>query len=210
MSAASWGALLVAWLAAIALPGPDVFLLLKLGIRERRAAVFAALGIMSGNFIWATASVLGMSAVIRAFPALLPALQTAGSFVLIWLGAQSIRGGIAGLGQRSDATEPSVTRRPYGLGFVTNIANPKALIFFTALLSQFIPAHTTWVTSASIIAVMMVTGVAWFVSVALASSSRAFRAWFGRAAPWFDIAAGAVFVLVAVTILVEVVRGLLS
>lgn len=210
MSAASWGALLIAWIAAIALPGPDVFLLLKLGIRERRAAVLAALGIMTGNFIWATASVLGMSAVIRVFPALLPALQTAGSLVLIWLGVQSIRGGVRQLRQRVDAPDLSISQRPYALGFVTNIANPKALIFFTALLSQFIPAHTTWVTSASIIIVMMVTGVAWFVGVALASSSRAFRAWFGRATPWFDIVAGAVFVIVALTILVEVVRGLLA
>lgn len=207
---ASWGALLIAWLAAIALPGPDVFLLLKLGIRNRRSAVSAALGIMAGNLLWATASVVGMSALIRAFPFILPALQVAGSCVLIWLGVQSVRGGISQLKHRDGGPDMEVTRRPFLLGFVTNIANPKALIFFTALLSQFIPAHATWITSISIIALMWITGVMWFVGVALASSSRAFRNWFGRAAPWFDIVAGAVFILVAVTILSEVVVSALT
>lgn len=209
MSAASWGALLIAWLAAVALPGPDIFLLLKLGIRDRAAAVAAALGIMMGNLIWATASVLGMSALIRAFPALLPSLQVVGSLVLLWLGTQSIRSGVRQLREPDEAVDMSVTRRPFALGFLTNMSNPKALIFFTALLSQFIPAGTTWATSAAIIAVMVVTGIAWFVSVALASSSKAFRAWFGKAAPWFDIVAGVVFVLVALTILIEVVWALL-
>lgn len=210
MTAASWGALLIAWLAAIAMPGPDTFLLLKLGIRDRRPAVLAALGIMTGNLVWATASVLGMSALIRTFPVLLPTLQVAGSCVLIWLGVKSLRGGIAQLRERSETPDVTVTSRPFLLGFVTNIANPKALIFFTALLSQFLPAHTDWVTSATIIAVMVSTGVAWFVAVALASSSQAFRAWFGRVAPWFDVVAGAVFILVALTILAEVLLALLG
>ena len=208
MSAASWGALIVAWVAAIMLPGPDVFLLLKLGIRDRRAAVAAAFGIMTGNLIWATTSVLGMSALIRAFPALMPTLQILGSSVLVWLGLQSIRGGVSQLRNRHTPADVKVSRRPFALGFVTNIANPKALIFFTALLSQFIPAGASWVTSLMIIVTMTATGIAWFVAVALASSSRAFRAWFGQAAPWFDIVAGAVFVLVAVTIFADVITSL--
>lgn len=210
MSAANWGALLIAWFAAIMLPGPDVFLLLKLGIRDRMAAVSAAFGIMTGNLIWASASVLGMSAVIRAFPALLPLLQVAGSCVLLWLGVQSIRGGVAQLRMRGETHDVQVSKRPYALGFVTNIANPKALIFFTALLSQFIPSDTAWVTSAAIIVVMTVTGILWFVAVAVASSSRAFRAWFGKAAPWFDIVAGVVFVLVALTMLIELIVSALA
>ena len=57
---------------------------------------------------------------------------------------------------------------------------------------------------------MVSTGVVWFVAVALASSSQAFRAWFGRVAPWFDVVAGAVFILVALTILAEVLLALLG
>lgn len=205
LSAASWGALLVAWLAAVSLPGPDVFLLLRLGIRERRAALLAALGIMTGNFLWITASVLGISTLLRTFPALLPILQVVGSLVLVWLGAQSVRAGIRQFREPSRTFDTEVTKRPLWLGLVTNLANPKALIFFTALLSQFIPPGTPWGTGLMIIIVMWVTGMAWFAAVAWASSSRAFRSWFGKATPWFDIVAGGVFILVAAVILIEAV-----
>lgn len=60
-------------------------------------------------------------------------------------------------------------------GPTTNLANPKALVFFTALLTQFLPVDAGWGTRLAIIAVMTVTGLVWFVGIALASSASAFR-----------------------------------
>ncbi|EYT52850.1 threonine transporter [Leucobacter sp. UCD-THU] len=205
MTAAGWGGLLLAWFAALALPGPDIFLLLRLGVRQRRAAVLAALGIMSGNLLWIVVSVLGLAALFQALPGLLPIMQSAGALVLGFLGAQSMRSGIAQLRvAEADRGEGSVSR-PWLLGFTTNLANPKALIFFTALLAQFLPAGAGWDTRIAIIAAMVAVGVAWFLSIAIASSAAAFRGWFGRAAPWFDIVAGALFVVIAAAILAEAV-----
>ncbi|UOQ58811.1 LysE family translocator [Leucobacter allii] len=208
MTAAAWLGLLAAWAAAIALPGPDVFLLLRLGIRRRRAAVLAALGIMTGNLVWILVSVLGLTAILAAVPGLLPALQLTGAAVLGWLGARSIHGGVAQL-RSGGAAEPSqVSTRPWLLGLTTNLANPKALIFFTALLTQFLPNDAPWGTRIGITLVLVGSGIVWFVAVALASSAAAFRAWFGRAAPWIDIVAGAVFVLVALLMLAETLLAL--
>ena len=208
MTGAAWGGLLIAWLAAIALPGPDVFLLLRLGVRERRAAVLAALGIMTGNLIWILVSVLGLTALFALLPGLLPVMQVLGALVLAYLGVQSIRGGIAQLRDRREVAHVGQVTRPWALGLTTNLANPKALIFFTALLSQFLPPGAGWGDRLAILVVMVLTGVAWFVGVALASSGAAFRRWFGRAAPWFDVVAGALFVLVAIGILAEVAISL--
>ena len=205
MTAAAWAPLMIAWIVAVASPGPDVFLLLRLGVRYRRPAVLAALGIMTGNALWIVTSVLGISALIGALPWILPALQIVGAAVLLWLGIQSIRGGSRGL--RASAPDDAVppAQRPYALGFVTNIANPKALIFFTSLLSQFLPADATAADRGFVIAAMIGTGLVWFVAVAIACSSRPFRRWFRRAAPWFDIVAGIVFCLVAAIVLGELV-----
>ncbi|MHA3684712.1 LysE family translocator [Leucobacter sp. HY1908] len=203
MTLAAWGGLALAWGAAVAMPGPDVLLVLRLGVRERRAAVLSALGIMAGNVVWITASVLGMGALLAAAPALLPAIQLVGSAVLAWLGVQSARGGIAQLRQaRSGSSEaaPAHTRRPFVLGVTTNLANPKALVFFTALLSQFLPAQASVSTQGAIIGAMIVSGVAWFVGIALASSGAGFRARFARLAPWIDVVAGALFVVIAAVI----------
>ena len=210
MSAASWAGLVVAWLAAVALPGPDVILLLRLGVRDRGRAVLAALGIMTGNLIWILVTVLGLTALFGALPVLLPIMQLAGAAVLAALGIRSVRGGIAQLRAPADAAAPGPAGNAWLLGLATNLANPKALVFFTALLTQFLPPAAGWGTRAAIVAVMVATGAAWFVGIALASSAPAFRRWFGGAAPWFDVVAGGLFVAVALAIAAEVLVALLA
>lgn len=204
MTLSAWLALTGAWLAALALPGPDVFIVLRLGVRERKPAVLAALGIMSGNFLWIIISVLGISALLRNYPMILPAVQIFGVLVLGFLGVSSVRSGIAQLRQKSENNAVRQSANPWFLGFITNLANPKALIFFTALLGQFVPPGVSWSTSVAIIIFMVAVGTAWFVAIALASSIAAFRVWFQKAAPWFDIFAGAIFIVVALIIAAEV------
>ncbi|MGO1537968.1 MAG: LysE family translocator [Leucobacter sp.] len=202
-----WATLLIVWIAAVASPGPDVFLLLRLAVRSRKSAVYAALGIMTGNALWILFSVLGIAVLLVALPWLLPVLQIAGALVLGYLGVQSIRGGVSGLRRPHVDAEVTEPRRTYILGFVTNIANPKVLIFFTALLSQFLPPQATAIDRLLVIVVMVVSGLVWFVGVAVACSARRFRHWFRHAAPWLDIVAGAVFLLVAAVVLIELIVG---
>lgn len=206
MILSSWLALAGAWIAALALPGPDIFLILRLGVRERRAAVLSAIGIMTGNMLWITVTVLGITALLSKFPSLLPIIQIFGVIVLGYLGIMSIKGGIAQLRGNEQGAKVLQSKNPWLLGMLTNLANPKALIFFTALLGQFIPPGTSWVTSVLIIIFMIAVGLAWFLLLAFASSASAFRIWFRDAAPWFDIVAGTAFVVVAVIIAIEVIR----
>lgn len=213
MTAAAWATLLITFAIAITMPGVDTFLLLRLGIRQRRAALIAACGIMIGNTVWTVASLLGLAALLRALPGGLPALQLLGSAVLVWMGVQSIRGGLTarsgrrlGVGApQAPVPEPAraLTDRPLRLGVITNLSNPKALLFYAALFSQILPSNAGWLDRAAILIVLTVVGLAWFLSFALLTSSRAFQRWFGRATPYIDIAAGAVFILVAGVILVE-------
>ena len=203
LTGSAWAALALVWVAAIVSPGPDVFLLMRLAVRERRAAVLAALGIMTGNTIWVIVSVLGLTALITAQPQLIPVLQVAGSLVLAWIGVQSIRGGFSAMRGATSKRPHPPARRAYVLGFVTNIANPKAIIFFTALLTQFLPPSLTVQDRLGVIIMMIGSGLLWFVGVALACSVEQFRRWLGKFAPWLDIVAGLVFLLVAVVVLGE-------
>lgn len=217
MPAAVWAALLATWAVAVVVPGPDTFLLLRLGVRERRAAVLAAVGIMVGNLIWTGASVLGLAALMRTLPGALPVMQLLGSSVLIWIGVQSIRGGLKGLKLRARGGETGgeevaekVTSHPLRLGFITNISNPKALLFYTALFSQLMPMSATAFDRTMIVVVLTVLGLCFFVAFALLASSRAFQRWLGRATPFIDIAAGVVFLLVAGVVLGELVVALVA
>lgn len=230
MTGAAWATLLITFAVAISTPGPDLFMLLRLAMRERRAAVLAACGIMVGNTVWTLASVLGLSALLQALPGVLPALQIAGSAVLIYMGVMSIRGGMAArraarestriaqpatggsfdgsTDDRSGADASNVTVHPLRLGLITNLSNPKALLFFTALFSQILPPEATWIDRGAILLALTAVGLSWFVGFAVLASSKAFQRWFGRATPYIDLAAGVVFVLVACVILGELVLSL--
>ena len=196
--------ILVAWLLAIASPGPDLVQLLRVGA-VRRNGVACALGIMSGNLLWIVASMLGLSALVDNVPGILTALFLVGGCVLAWMGQGALRGGLAARKQDavlSDAassllTTHMTTAQSWRLGLVTNLSNPKALVFFGAVFAGFVPPDTSWAMRAVVLVMMMVTGVAWFVFVAVAVSVPALSKRLQAAGAWIDIVAGTVFLVLA-------------
>lgn len=199
--------ILVAWLLAIASPGPDLVQILRLGA-VRRNGVACALGIMSGNTLWIVASMVGLSALIDAVPWVLTALFLVGGAFLAWMGQAALRGGLAE--RRSAGTTVSATTAErvstfgaWRLGLMTNLANPKALVFFGAVFAGFVPPDTGWGMRLLILAVMLVTGIAWFVAVAVMVSVPALSRRLQAAGPWIDIVAGVVFLVLGVILVGE-------
>lgn len=214
LTAAAWAAILLAFTLAVIVPGPDTFLILRLGVRERRAALLAACGIMIGNLVWTTASVLGLATLMRALPGAIPVMQVLGSAVLVWIGVQSITSGVRTLRSRTigdpKTPEDPTARRPLILGIITNLSNPKALLFFTALFSQLMPVNATGADRVLIVAALTAIGLAWFLIFAWFTSSQSFQRVFQRATPFIDVAAGIVFLAVAGVVLIELTASLLS
>ena len=207
--------ILVAWLLAIASPGPDLVQLLRVGA-VRRNGVACALGIMSGNLLWILASMLGLSALVEAFPGILTVLFLVGGCFLAWMGQGALRGGLAA--RRQDASLPDAassllsaqmsTPQAWRLGVATNLSNPKALIFFGAVFAGFVDPDTSWAARGVVLLMMMVTGIAWFVFVAYLVSVPALSRRLQAAGAWIDIAAGTVFLVLAVVLVVEGVARL--
>ncbi|MGP9723255.1 LysE family translocator [Corynebacterium sp. AOP40-9SA-29] len=210
--------ILVAWLLAIASPGPDLVQILRLGA-VRRNGVACALGIMSGNTLWILASMVGLSALVDAFPWVLTVLFLVGGGFLLWMGQGALRGGLAErrsagtavpAGGGSDGTGAGTalatqvsTATAWRLGLMTNLANPKALVFFGAVFAGFVPPDTGWGMRLVVLLMMLVTGVAWFVLVAVMVSVPALSRRLQAAGPWIDIVAGAVFLLLGVILVGE-------
>ncbi len=204
MTPAAWTALIVAFVVAVVVPGPDSLLLLRLGLRDRRHALLAAAGSARMRAARPRSEATVQIVLPRVMPAALPALQVIGSLVLVWLGLQSIRAGIRAVRDPAEASVAArITARPFRLGLVTNLSNPKAMLFFAALFSQILPPDAGWFDRVAVLAVLTILCAAWFTSYVLLTSSRGFQRWFRRATPAIDIVAGAVFILVAGAILVE-------
>jgi threonine/homoserine/homoserine lactone efflux protein len=123
-------------------PGPAVLLVISQGMRYGFApSIQGAIGILTGNAIYFALSALGLGAILIASSTLFLAIKWMGAVYLIYMGVKMLlaRGGL-----EERETQTIVTSRRamqlFSQGLMTQLANPKALVFFTALLPQFVSA----------------------------------------------------------------------
>lgn len=202
MDLAAYLGLLGAWMVAIMSPGPDTVQLLRLGARSRRSALWAAVGICTGNVIWPVVTMAGLAALIAAFPWILTLLYLGGGAFLLWMGFGAFRGGRAALSSFGDATSrpqppssPMGPLRSWRLGLATNLSNPKALLFFGSVFAQFLPVGISLGERVAVLTLMTTSGLAWFCSFAYLVSNPAWAARLQRFNPWMEIIAGVVFMI---------------
>ena len=127
------------FLVAVALveltPGPNMgWLALIAAGRGRTAALAAVAGVTLGLAAWMLAAVAGVSALVLQWPWLFQIIRWAGVLYLVWLAWEAWRG--PGTGP-ADGGEGS-RRTLFLKGLLANLLNPKAAVFYTALLPTFI------------------------------------------------------------------------
>ena len=121
-------------------PGPANLFAVATGMQKgKRAALVGVAGLNVGTLVWFAGAALGLSALIAAYPDVFRWLAYAGAVYVAWLGLQSLRGALRAQG----AAGPShVMVRPgrsaFRDGLVVQLTNPKALLFFVAVLPPFL------------------------------------------------------------------------
>jgi threonine/homoserine/homoserine lactone efflux protein len=139
VNSSSYAAFLVVAVIVIVVPGPDMFFIVATAVRGGPVTGFvAALGTAVGLAVHTTAAVLGLSALIAAVPPLYDMLRWAGAGYLLYLAVSMFRP------DASDGGPPVVSSRGPGRsrafwhGVVVDVLNPKTVLFFVALLPQFV------------------------------------------------------------------------
>jgi threonine/homoserine/homoserine lactone efflux protein len=141
MSLSKYGEFLVFAVVLIVIPGPDFAVVTKNTlVGGRRRGRWTALGISSSNFLQGTAAAFGLSALIVKVQPVFQAIKWAGVAYLVFLGAQAIRSAIRGQYAPLEDDEASTGASVAGWrqGFISNITNPKVLVFYLAVLPQFL------------------------------------------------------------------------
>lgn len=126
-------------------PGPDTAITIRNTLTGGRAGgVATALGVATGQAIWALATSAGIVALLVASEPLFLAVKYAGAAYLVWLGLQSLRAAFRpSTGQSaSAAARPLTPGSAFSQGVVSDLSNPKMAAFFTSLLPQFVPPDT--------------------------------------------------------------------
>jgi threonine/homoserine/homoserine lactone efflux protein len=194
-------------LVIILSPGADTLLLLRYAIRGGRSAGFAAmLGILAGLSVVSLLLISGVGLLATQYPVALNVLTLAGIVVLLVLAFISARTALALLTKLPTPEGPGLAPsfragEPFRMSLITNVTNPKVLIFYLAFFPQFIGTATSviWQLTLLSVAFLLVT-VLWLVPLVFAASAAA--AFFSRpqVAIAMEFSVAAVFLLLAVVL----------
>jgi threonine/homoserine/homoserine lactone efflux protein len=169
MSLETWLAFCVTETFLCLTPGPAVLFVVSVALaRGTRPGLAAAFGILAGNALYFALSATGVAAVIVASHEVFTILKWAGAAYLIWIGVRMI------LTKRLvTPVEGDRVRRAFRRGFIVQTANPKTLLFFAALLPQFLDARGDVAVQVTILAVSSVVIELTVLSVYVAAAVRA-------------------------------------
>ncbi|HTK33724.1 MAG TPA: LysE family translocator [Caulobacteraceae bacterium] len=119
-------------------PGPANLFCVATGMaRGRRAALAAMIGMNCATLVWYGAASLGLDALISAFPDAFRLLRLLSAAYLMWMAVGAVKEGLAGQVPPA-AVRPPAPGAALRSGFLVQIANPKVLLFFTAVLPPFV------------------------------------------------------------------------
>lgn len=141
----SYGSFLVFAGILVLVPGPDFAVVTKNTLASgRRRGAWSAGGVASSNAVQGIAAATGLGAVIVRVEPLFQAVRWAGVAYLAYLGVQAIRSAVRGSypALDGDAGAPGAALRGWRQGFLSNITNPKVLVFYLAVLPQFLAPGT--------------------------------------------------------------------
>lgn len=150
MSWSKYGEFLAFAAVLIVIPGPDFAVVTKNTlVGGRRRGRWTGLGVSSSNLVQGTAAACGLSALIVRVQPLFEAIKWAGVAYLAYLGVQALRSARRGDYAPLDGDDPSGPAKNraqnraqnvagWRQGFISNITNPKVLVFYLAVLPQFL------------------------------------------------------------------------
>lgn len=149
MSWSSYGEFVAFACLLILIPGPDFAVVAKNTLLAgRRQGRWASAGICTSNAVQGTAAAAGLGALIMRAQPVFEAIKWAGVCYLAFLGFQAIRSAVRGryddVAGRGDARETrSAAFGGWRQGFLSNMTNPKVLVFYLAVLPQFLHPGTS-------------------------------------------------------------------
>ena len=181
------------FIPALVLPGPDFVAVVRSSMTYgTRAGLLTTLGVTMGLCLYATLSLVGLSAILVKYQWLTWAVRVLGGSYLIYLGIKLLR-------TKPRQIELDQAARPAGkrailFGFLVTLTNPKAIVLFTSVFATAVTASTpTWLMGV-MIALVGASSLTWYSCVSVFMSSAPVVRRFQRARHWIERAAGVCFI----------------
>lgn len=187
---------LAAYGAAAVTPGASVIVVARTSLASGRyRGAQTAMGVALGTALYASASLFGLSTIIREIPGLLRVVQGLGALYLASVGLRLIwvRPGVVLAG-------PAAQGGPSGgftRGLFTNLSNPHTMVFFVGVFGVMLGPSVPWTERVVVLVMVVAMSMSWYTAVALALSSPQAQGLYERAARGLDVVSGAIMLYFA-------------
>jgi len=194
--------IVVAHALAVASPGPDFARVLRQSLAHgRRVAVWASIGIGCGISVHVAYCFLGLGVLLKESHTALNVIRYLGAAYLAWVGVQALRAKPrAGDLDLAEGDAAPTDGAAWVQGFVVNVLNPKAALFFISLFALRVSPSSPLLVKLGYGACLVLSTMAWFCLVSVLFTRPEVRRRFLRHGHWIDRALGVVFLGFAVAL----------
>ncbi|WP_314173877.1 LysE family translocator [Streptomyces winkii] len=214
MSEAAVVAFVIAVFLLSVAPGPDMMFIVANALAGgRKTGVVAALGVSAGLAVHTALAAFGLGALLRAAPYVLEVVRVCGALFLVYLAVTTWQASrqLNGAAESTLPAHKRSLRKVYVMAFLTNLANPKIIIFYLAFFPQFLTTSGgSWPVTLQFMvlgAIFIVVGLTVDASVGLLSGTLSEQVLRRNAVRrWLDRVSAAIFGGLAVRLVVDSAR----
>lgn len=187
-------------LFALMSPGPDFFFVTQSAIRQSRShALCAALGIALSILVWSICAVSGLHYLFQKMAWLQHVLMICGGLYLCYLGVQLLKSAFKpateNVSAQNETSNVLKSRKKLLIqGFLTNMANPKALVYFSSVFALAINTDATLFQQSSLLGLVFIESLLWFALVAVLFSTSKINFYYQKFSQKIDGITGGIFI----------------
>lgn len=196
------GTVALVHLLAVISPGPDFLMAVRNSLAySRRTGIYTAIGFGCGIAVHVAYCIGGLALIISRSLPLFNAIKILGASYLAYVGIRSLLSKAGPLAEGAEARRADIPAlAAVRMGFITNVLNPKATLFFLSLFTLVITPGTPAPVLAAISVILVADTVLWFSLVAVLMTQARVRAVFGRYQNAFNRLLGALLLALALKV----------
>lgn len=189
-------------LLAVISPGPDFIMITRNSlIYSRRTGIYTAIGLGLGILVHVTYSLVGIGLLISQSILLFNIIKYLGAAYLIYIGYKSLTSKSADLHLQSQEHKTDISRlNAVKIGFITNVTNPKATLFFLSLFTLVINPNTPFAVKLFMGAEMSIVTALWFILVAYLISHHLIKNRINKVQRWAEKFIGVILIALGIKV----------
>ena len=184
-------------------PGPDVLLIARSAASTTRANTLKIIaGISAGIVVWVVLTLAGFTVLIDQFSWIQQVLMIVGGAFLARMGWAMLKGGLQAFKQRHETSDDQVVmneaKNYFTLGLLTNLSNPKTLIYFSSVFSLALSSSASDYLKSQLAVIIPLQTFLTFALLMLLISQPKIKVLYQRAGNYIDLISGILFLIFAI------------